>query len=73
MLKTFEFTQLLSVKSIMRYLPAKGTAGLARFIVSGPRRRPSPPARMTALTFTYSDPPHIFGIAWHSWQRSIAN
>src|SRR5262252_2586748 len=43
-----EFTQFDSVKSMMRYLPAKGTAGLARFSVSTPRREPSPPARMTA-------------------------
>ena len=43
-----EFTQLDSVKSMIRYLPAKGTAGLARFSVSTPSREPSPPARMTA-------------------------
>src|SRR5215813_2908800 len=43
-----ELTQLDSVKSMIRYLPANGTAGLARFSVSTPRREPSPPARMTA-------------------------
>src|SRR4029453_7455334 len=43
-----EFTQLDSVKSMMRYFPAKGTAGLARFSVSTPSREPSPPARITA-------------------------
>ena len=35
-----ELTQLDSVKSMMRYLPAKGTAGLARFSVRTPRREP---------------------------------
>src|SRR5215470_10940016 len=43
-----ELTQLESVKSMIRYLPAKGTAGLARFSVRTPSRDPSPPARMTA-------------------------
>src|SRR5512144_2584888 len=43
-----ELTQFDSVKSMMRYFPAKGTAGFARFSVSTPRREPSPPARMTA-------------------------
>src|SRR5262249_23485188 len=43
-----EFTQLDRVKSMMRYLPANGTAGFARFPVSTPSREPSPPARMTA-------------------------
>ncbi len=47
-----EFTQFESVKSMIRYLPAKGTAGLARFSVSTPRREPSPPARMTARALT---------------------
>src|SRR6266508_2041927 len=46
--KTPELTQLESVKSMIRYLPAKGTAGLARLSVNTPRREPSPPARMTA-------------------------
>src|SRR5512135_2085260 len=46
-----ELTQFESVKSMIRYLPAKGTAGFARFSVSTPRRDPSPPARMTALIF----------------------
>src|SRR5678815_4045075 len=46
-----EFAQLESVKSMMRYLPAKGTAGLARLWVRTPSREPSPPARMTARVF----------------------
>src|SRR5271154_5231283 len=50
--ETPEFTQLESVKSMMRYLPANGTAGLARFSVRTPRREPSPPARMTARALT---------------------
>ncbi len=43
-----ELTQLDSVKSMMRNLPAKGTAGLARTPDSSERRSPSPPARTTA-------------------------
>src|ERR1035437_3956386 len=37
--------KLLNTKSIIRYLPPKGTAGLARSLVSGPNRIPLPPAR----------------------------
>ncbi len=33
--------------SIIRYVPAKGTAGLARSRVRGKRRSPAPPARST--------------------------
>src|SRR5512134_592616 len=47
-----EFTQFDRVKSMMRYLPAKGTAGFARFSVRTPSREPSPPARMTARALT---------------------
>src|SRR5262252_9077197 len=47
-----ELTQFESVKSMMRYLPANGTAGFARFSVRTPRREPSPPARMTARALT---------------------
>ena len=43
-----EFTQFESVKSMMRYLPPKGTAGLARRSDSRHRRLPIPPARMKA-------------------------
>src|SRR5262249_21463121 len=43
-----ELTQLESVKSMIRYFPANGTAGLARLSVSTPSRDPSPPARITA-------------------------
>ena len=43
-----ELTQLESVKSMMRYLPPNGTAGLARTPDRSERRSPSPPARTTA-------------------------
>src|SRR5665811_575019 len=43
-----ELTQLLSAKSMIRYLPPNGTAGLARFSERIERRAPSPPARITA-------------------------
>src|SRR5712691_5195726 len=46
-----EFTQLDSVKSMMRYLPANGTAGLARCADRTLSRSPCPPARITAATF----------------------
>src|ERR1039457_3664554 len=36
--------------STMRYLPASGTAGLARSFVSGKRRVPWPPPMMTQST-----------------------
>ena len=42
--------KLLSTKSTIRYLPPKGTAGLARSLVSGKRRVPLPPARMIPRT-----------------------
>src|SRR3954454_24437954 len=44
-----ELTQFDSVKSMIRYLPPKGTAGLARTDERIGRRSPSPPARMTAI------------------------
>jgi hypothetical protein len=46
-----ELTQLDSVKSMIRYLPPNGTAGLARFCDRIYRRYPSPPARITAIVF----------------------
>ena len=46
-----EFTQLDRVKSMMRYLPPNGTAGLARFCDRIESRSPSPPARITAIVF----------------------
>src|SRR6266540_1972376 len=39
-----ELMKLLRTKSMIRYLPPKGTAGLARSLVSGWRRVPFPPA-----------------------------
>src|SRR2546429_9979620 len=45
-----EFTQLLRAKSMIRYLPANGTAGLARFSERRLNRSPWPPARITAST-----------------------
>src|SRR5260221_9376355 len=45
-----ELTQLLRAKSMMRYLPANGTAGLARFCERRLNRSPWPPARMMAST-----------------------
>src|ERR1700730_9302282 len=39
-----ELIKLLRTKSMMRYFPPNGTAGLARSLVSGERRLPLPPA-----------------------------
>ena len=50
MLSMPEFTQFDSVKSMIRYLPPNGTAGLARTDDRMERRSPSPPARTTAIT-----------------------
>src|SRR3990172_3428727 len=47
---TPELRQLLRGMSIRRYLPAMGTAGLARSRVSGHRRVPRPPPRMMPKT-----------------------
>ena len=49
-----EFRQLLSVKSMMRYFPPKGTAGLARCSVRGWRRSPFPPASTMVKMFSHS-------------------
>src|SRR5947209_3589978 len=43
-------TRLESAMSTSRYTPPKGTAGLARSLVSGDSRLPSPPARTMAKT-----------------------
>src|SRR6267143_4218926 len=45
-----ELTQFERVKSMMRYLPANGTAGLARCAESTLSLSPWPPARMIATT-----------------------
>src|SRR5581483_2090256 len=45
-----ELIKLLSTKSMMRYLPPKGTAGFARSLVSGESRVPLPPARTIPKT-----------------------
>ncbi len=43
-----ELTQFDSGKSMMRYLPPIGTAGLARHAVRSFSREPSPPASTSA-------------------------
>ena len=43
--------QLLTGISIKRYLPARGTAGLARSFVRGYRRVPAPPPKIIPSTF----------------------
>jgi hypothetical protein len=46
-----EFVQLLKEKSIIRYFPPKGTAGLALFFVKTPNLLPCPPASSIATHF----------------------
>src|ERR1041384_4568414 len=46
-----ELMQLESAISTSRYLPPSGTAGFERCCVSGKRRLPAPPPRMTANNF----------------------
>src|SRR3954447_13355963 len=48
--RTPALTRFDSAKSINRYSPANGTAGLARSAVSGASRLPSPPARTMPIT-----------------------
>src|SRR5262245_16312691 len=50
-----ELTKLDRTKSTMRYLPPKGTAGLARSRVRGYRRVPLPPARTRPSTRSCMD------------------
>ena len=50
MRRSSELRQLLMGMSTRRYLPARGTAGLARSFVSGKSRVPAPPPMMTATT-----------------------
>src|SRR5436190_7145145 len=47
-----ELMQLEIGISTRRYLPASGTAGLERSLVSGNSRDPAPPPMITARTFT---------------------
>src|SRR5215472_16439436 len=49
-LRTSPFVRFERAKSIRRYVPPKGTAGLARSAVSGCSRVPWPPARTMAIT-----------------------
>src|SRR5215813_1069649 len=48
-----ELMQLESAISTRRYLPPSGTAGFERCCVSGKRRLPAPPPRITASSFAF--------------------
>src|SRR3990170_855848 len=58
-----ELTQLDSVKSMIRYLPPKGTAGFARSCDRIDRRSPSPPARMIAIV-RFTVPVRLPDVDW---------
>ena len=66
--RTPEFTQFDSEKSMQRYAPPKGRAGLQTFLVSGSSRVPLPPASTTATVrsarLAVTD---TIGSASHSW------
>src|SRR6201988_5412377 len=49
-----ELMQFESAISTSRYLPPSGTAGLDRCCVSGKRRLPAPPPRITANSFEFA-------------------
>ena len=49
MVSTPEFTQLDKGKSMIRYFPPNGTAGLATVSVKVPNRLPWPPANSIAI------------------------
>src|ERR1035437_5151964 len=51
-----ELMKLLRTKSMIRYLPPKGTAGLARSRVRGKSRVPLPPARTMPNTRRWNAP-----------------
>lgn len=69
--------QLLTGISISRYFPASGTAGLARSLVSGYRRVPAPPPRITARTFftnnlSTADRSQVqCRTVWDRWQEGV--
>src|ERR1700683_647036 len=60
--------QLERVMSMMRYWPAKGTAGFARSRVKGKSRSPAPPASKTPSVSLIVQLP----LAVHSRQRQLS-
>src|SRR5579884_1771175 len=67
-----ELTQLLRVKSMMRYLPPNGTAGLARSRESTLSRSPCPPARIAAMGFRIPAAPSPLPAGSHAAHASTA-
>src|SRR5688500_17880188 len=68
-----ELTQLDSGKSVIRYLPPNGTAGLARSCYRMERRSPSPPARMIAMVrFTVRVRLHVTWFRGRMLARGVA-
>src|SRR5215212_2184092 len=61
-----ELMQFESAMSTSRYLPPSGTAGFDRCCVSGKRRLPAPPPRITANSFGFA------GIVCHQQQEQHA-
>ena len=61
-----ELIQLLSVKSISRNLPPKGTAGLDRTFVKGCSLSPVPPASMIVSNLSTAINPRIPTAAFYS-------
>src|SRR5271165_3527639 len=66
--------QLEMGMSTMRYLPASGTAGLARSLVRGKRRVPWPPPMMTQRTLLiFSDCRPVCDIGCLVWRDITAD
>src|SRR5215204_3673854 len=64
--RTSELMQFESAISTSRYLPPSGTAGFDRCCVSGKRRLPAPPPRITAKSLG------LAGIVLSDHQEQIA-
>src|SRR5215208_8517659 len=62
-LRMSELMQFEMGMSTRRYLPPSGTAGFERSIVSGDRRVPAPPPRITARMFGF------FGAMAHTFHK----
>ena len=61
-----------SVKSMIRYLPPNGTAGLARTDDRIESRSPSPPARITAIVALHGVAPARVAGHWIDGARTLA-
>src|SRR5215813_7687013 len=66
-----EWRQLLSVKSMIRYRPPKGTAGFALSAVNGCNREPIPPARMILIVLSSMPTSGLIGPSLARFERKF--